>query len=460
MQHFFFIGIGGSGMSRLALFCKELGIQVSGSDRLYTQECRHPLIETLLNAGIFLFAQNGSGITNLIQRVVVSAAIEDDNPDLMRANELNIPVITRSQLLAEFFNQHNGIAISGTSGKTTTTGMVSTVLRSAHIPHRFYCGDDLLDPVPLMAPLNKDLAHMMVAEVDESDGSPIFYYPNVSIITNISFDHKTVESTTEVLKSFALQSREMVIMNADCQHSKQLMAQLEPKKVVTFGIFNEADFRAVDITYNFPGIRFRCNNFEFDLSVPGMHNVYNALATIALLNAQNIPLEEIHTGLRAFKGMKRRLELIGSVNNIRFYDDFSHNPEKIQAALTALKQFGSRLFVIFRPHGYGPMIMFRSHLAETFSAILSENDRIFFLDIYDTGGTANRSIHSADLVSDLCARSLNAQYIPDPNKIIPQLESELRDGDTVVIMGARDPFLGDYAHRLAQRLIDHCSNRV
>ncbi len=244
MENYYFVGIAGTGMSRLALLFNKLGIPVSGSDRFYPDQQGHPMLERLVVKHIPLFAQDGSGITSDITKVVISAAIEDDNADVQKARSLNIPIITRSQLLADFFDSHRGYGITGTSGKTTITGMVTTVLRHVNQAHIYYCGDDICDELPLNSPDLSDEDIIMVAEVDESDGSPVLYHPQAAVISNISLDHKGIRELLDMFEQFAGQCTDTLIMNADCLSSMQLKTRIHDKNIVTFGINNRADYQA------------------------------------------------------------------------------------------------------------------------------------------------------------------------------------------------------------------------
>ncbi len=453
MDRYFFVGIGGTGMSRLALLMKQFGIEVSGSDRCYPSQCTHPLLARLREENITIVPQDGSGLSGEITKVVVSAAIEKDNPDIITAQSLSIPVQTRSQVLADIFNRNYGLGITGTSGKTTTTGMISTVLRHIQVPHLYYCGEDLSDPLTPAPVAGEGSSVPMVAEIDESDSSPVFYHASRGLITNVSLDHQHTSHIMDILEKFCHNS-DTVILNADCPYCTDLRNRVANRSVVTFGICNPADIFAGDIKLSADGVRFMCMGMQFKLQVAGRHNVYNALGAIAMLLSMNIDPYLISCGLGKFKGIKRRLELISHQSGVRVYDDFSHNPDKIFAALTTLKQVSRRIFLIFRPHGYGPMKLFRAELIDSISTVLTQSDRIYFLDIFDAGGTADRTIHSEDLINDLKRKNMNAMYVNDPENIAGLItEAELKEGDTVVVMGARDPYLGTFARSLSSKIM-------
>ncbi|MCD6460010.1 hypothetical protein J7L67_05010 [bacterium] len=453
MDKYFFIGIAGTGMSRLAIFLTNLGINVCGSDRFYPGQKNHPIIKRLLKQKIKIYPQNADALTNDITKVVVSAAIEDTNADLIKARELSLQVITRSKLLADIFNKCKGLAITGTSGKTTITGMVSTVLRYAKQPHFFYCGDDICREIALINPPELNKNAIMAAEVDESDGSPIFYNPAAAVISNISLDHKELNIIMDIFFKFISQCTGVIILNADCPSSMILKNKIKGKEIKTFAIHKNAHYQAKNIVHSDYGIDFMCNKKVYTLKTPGLHNCYNALCAIAMLESMGIKSDIISDGLSGFKGMSRRLELVAERNGIKIYDDYSHNPDKIFAALKTLKRFCNKLFFVFRPHGYGPMIFFRTQLIDAICKALDPSDYIYFLDIYDAGGSANRTIHSENLINDLKRQGLAAQYISDPAKISSIIKPHIQSGDTVVIMGARDPYLSIYSKKIAHNLL-------
>ncbi len=438
-------------MSRLAFLLHNIGVECCGSDRCCGLGDTHPMIDRLRSAGIEVYPQNGKHIDKKISKVVVSAAIESDNPELIKTVELKIPVVTRSGLLAELFNKNQGIAVTGTSGKTSTVGMLSTVLRYLIYPHLFYCGDDLCSELYIHS-VGKNLR--IVAEVDESDGSPVLYKSKHAILTNISLDHKEIDELMEIFRVFCSQCSGVLVVNADCDYTATLVKKLKNKNILTFGTKKSADFFADRIKLTQNGSEFYLNDRHYQLHVAGRHNVYNAMSVATLLTVIGMNTDYIVEGLAEFKGMKRRLELVKEKNGIRVYDDFSHNPDKVFSALSTLKEHCDRLFFIFRPHGYSPMIRFREKFSQAISSALSEQDYIYFMDIYDAGGSANRSIHSKDLIQDLKNRSMNAEYVPKFDLLAEIIKPKLVSGDTVVLMGARDPRLSFWAKQLASELIE------
>lgn len=448
----FFIGIGGTGMSRLALFMQKTGMRIAGSDRAYTPDTQHPQILRLIQSGIPVFAQDGGGIGTHVKRIVISAAVEADNPELRIAESMGIPVITRSAALAEIFNSLTGWGITGTSGKTTTTGMAAAAARWCAVPHHLYAGDDLCGDSGEKITQDTRPLSTMICEIDESDGSPTLYHSDRLIITNISEDHKTIEELRTIFLTAAQQTHNEIILNADCVESCRLAGQLPNNKKATFGIGANADFRALNIERRPTGSAFTCNGTPYTLCVPGTHNIYNALAVIALFVSAGLPEPDIARGLAGFRGMKRRLELVAERGGIRIYDDYSHNPDKIAAALSTLKAHGGRVHWIFRPHGYGPMLLFRNELCRIARKVLDADDTVYMLDIFDAGGTAKRTIHTTDLAKDFRASGLTVEYVSDPDRLPEQVAPRVRTGDTIVVMGARDPYLSRYARDIASEV--------
>jgi len=450
----FFIGIAGTGMSRLAILLKQCGYEICGSDRFYPGSKNHPQIERLEKSNIRLYPQDASGIDKSIDTVITTPAIEESNADLSAAKLLGLNIVSRSKFLAGMFNSMRGIGISGTSGKTSTAGMVSTIFKYAGKPHLFYCGDDIAGESDLSFP-EPDTDTFLVTEIDESDGSPVYYHSDSLVITNVSLDHKQLNEIIANFVIFCNQCRNTVVLNADCPYYDELRNKISSKNIVTFGIKNPADFRPSNINLCADGSEFDIGFVKFRLAVPGMHNIYNALAAIALAESAGLALNQTVRGLSEFKGMKRRLELVAEKNGIRVYDDYSHNPDKIYAALTTLKQSCRRLIFIFRPHGYGPMILFKDQLIKSVKEALNCIDKVIFLDIYDAGGTADRSVHSSDFVESLKAQGVDAQYVPDPDSLGAILKPQVQPGDTIVLMGARDPYLSRTAKTIANTIFEN-----
>lgn len=454
MKKYFFCGIGGSGMSALALALKNRGAEISGSDRSRDAGFGAGKFNALEKQGIRLFAQDGSGLDADTSALVVSSAIEETIPDVIRARELNIPVMTRAQMLAEFFHRHNGIAIGGTSGKTTTTGMTGHILKEAGVDPSVINGGIMLNyPDSLgMGNVIAGNGAFCVIEADESDGSIELYNPAVAVVTSISLDHKPIEELKVLFGDFVSRASVGAVLNADNVDTAALKDR--NANVITFSVQGaDADLKAENITPEENGIRFTLDGEEVFLPMIGRHNAANALAAIAAAEMIGIPRAQAVKALGTFKGIHRRLETVGvTKKGVTVIDDFAHNPEKISAALSALKDYDGRLIVIYQPHGFKPTKIMRAGIVDAFDRLLSLDDTLIMQEIYYAGGTAAKDISSADLVKDLERTGKRVHFIPDRKKILTLIRGLASKGDRIVIMGARDESLSDFARQVYEAL--------
>ena len=447
MKSYFFCGIGGSGMSSLAVAIKGDGIEIKGSDRSLDQGKMPEKFETLKKLGIRLFPQDGSGIDEHTDLMVVSSAVEDNIPDVIKARALNVPIKKRAEVLAELLHRHNGIAVAGTSGKTTTTGMTGHILKS--------CG---LDPtvinggVMLNYPASDGLGNVLtgkgsfcVIEADESDGSIALYSPAVALVNSITLDHKPIEELRPLFADFVSRASVGAVLNADCPET----AALKDKNpnVMTYSLQNaDADLKAESLTPTEIGISFVLDGEKINLQLPGHHNVSNALAALCAAEMIGIPRKDAVAALETFKGIHRRTEIVGTTpKRITVIDDFAHNPEKIAASLEALKEHDGRLIIIYQPHGFGPTRMLRQGIVKAFDSGMGMDDTLIMPEIYYAGGTAAKDISAADLIRDLERTGKRVHFIPDRAKIIHLVKSLAEKGDRIVVMGARDDTLSDFA---------------
>jgi UDP-N-acetylmuramate--alanine ligase len=337
-KHYFLSGIGGSGMLPLALILKGQGHRVSGSDRGRDQGRDLKKFQDLENKGIQLFPQDGSGVRD-VDALVVSAAVENTVPDVKAALEAGIPIIKRAELLAEIFNAFpNRIAVGGTSGKTTVTGMIGYILKECGYDPVLMCGGGLKN---YGASALTGKGDVFVTECDESDGTIALYNPDVAVLTNISVDHKSIEELRVLFGDFVNKSR-VVVVNADNAEANKIIQNPHPNPlpqageggILTFG-FGDAAVTARDIFYMDEGasaiIQMGGKRAAISLEVPGAHNLSNALAAIAAVTACGVPLAAACDKLNRFTGIKRRMEWVGEAHGITVMDDFAHNPDKIAA---------------------------------------------------------------------------------------------------------------------------------
>lgn len=450
MKKYFFCGVGGSGMSSLALALKSKGADVCGSDRSRDAGLYAEKFNVLKNQGIRLFAQDGSGIDGQTDALVVSSAVEETIPDVIKARQLNVPVLTRAQVLADFLHEHNGIAVGGTSGKTTTTGMIGHILKEAGVDPSVINGGIMLNYADSLGMGNVIAGNgaFCVIEADESDGSIELYKPAVSIVTSISLDHKPVEELKVLFGDFVERASVGAVLNAD--NADTIALKDRNSNVLSFSVQGaDADLKAVNIAPVENGVRFMLDGENVFLPVIGRHNVANALAAVAAAEMIGIPRNQALEALESFKGIHRRLETVGVTRKgIAVIDDFAHNPEKISAALSALKEYKGRLIVIYQPHGFKPTKIMRAGIVEAFDRLLSLDDTLIMQEIYYAGGTAQKDISSADLVKDLERTGKRVHFIPDRKKIITLVKGLAAKGDRIVIMGARDETLSDFARSI------------
>lgn len=460
-QHrsYFFVGIGGSGMLPLALIVQARGAKVAGSDRTRDQGRLMETFSALEARGIALFPQDGSGVTDPETTVVASAAVEASVPDIAAARAIGAPTMTRAGLLASLFNEAGtSIGVAGTSGKSTTTAMIGWILRAVGRAPTVVNGAAMKnfarpEGVAFSSAVVGEDA-MFVAEVDESDGSIAGYDAAVAVINNIALDHKSLEELRALFGGFAERAGKVVI-NLDNAETAALAWRLAEHKRVTFSLSDEAaDYLGSDIQLLADGARFAVRHARaaetasVTLKTPGRHNVANALAAIAAVGACGVELTAAADALSRFEGVSRRLEVVGQAGGVTIIDDFAHNPDKIEATLATLKAQPGRVLALFQPHGYGPLRLLRDGFVQAFVAGLGAEDEIVLTDPVYFGGTVDRSVGSAEVVGDLAARGVKALHIADRAAAGDWLLQTARGGDRIVIMGARDDTLTQFARAL------------
>ncbi|OYY69613.1 MAG: UDP-N-acetylmuramate--alanine ligase [Sphingomonadales bacterium 17-56-6] len=458
-KSYFFCGIGGSGMLPLANIVRDAGAAVSGSDRALDQGRLGPKFEWLQSLGIDLFPQDGSGIISGDQILIASAAIEDSVPDIAKANALGCTRLTRAELLADLFNAAlRSVAVGGTSGKSTVTGMIGWILtdagRDPTIMNGAVMKNFVADDAPF-ASARVGQGEVFVSEVDESDGSIALFAPEVAVLNNVSLDHKTLEELRQLFGDFAKKAKACV-WNADDAETMALIAPMHLSGAVSFGFSADADFRATDIIDLPLGSRFALHALgeahAVSLIVPGRHNIANALAAIAASVALGVPAEQAVRSVERFCGLARRFDIVGTANDITLIDDFGHNPDKIAATLATLKAFPGRIIAFFQPHGYGPIRVMGGELATVFAAMLGEDDHLILCDPVYFGGTVDKSTGSPSITDAVTAAGRNAEYIPMREECGNRIVELARPGDRIVIMGARDDTLSGFAADVLKRL--------
>ncbi len=460
-KHYFFCGIGGSGMLPLALIMQARGNQVEGSDRSLDQGRTAQKFDQLRALGLKLHAQDGSGITNPEQILVCSAAVEDTVPDVQAARGIGAKEITRAALLAELFNAAaTGVAVAGTSGKSTTTGMLGWILHFADMSPTIFNGAVMKNfvtadfPLASAVPGDKDL---FVSEVDESDGSIAHYNPRIAVLNNIAFDHKPLEELRTLFRDF-VDRAETSVLNLDNDETAALFRALPSGRALSYSLTDtSADIYARNIEPAPDGIAFDVvigdrEPISITLSMPGRHNVANALAALGAAHALGVSPKTAGEALSAFRGIKRRTETVGTAGGITVIDDFGHNPDKISATLQTLHAFPGRLLIVFQPHGFGPLAMLRQSFIDCFAEALNEDDVLLMPEPVYFGGTVERTVTSKDIVSEISQLGRQAHARADRETCGDEILRLARPDDRIVIMGARDDTLSLFAADLLAKL--------
>lgn len=432
VKRFHFVGIGGIGMSGIARILLEMGYEVSGSD---VKENRNTVLLKERGAKVFV-GHSPENIDEDVQVVVYSSAVREDNPEIVRAKELGIPVIPRGEMLAELFKLKEGIAVSGSHGKTTTTSMIAHILEDAGYDPTVIIGG-ILQRLGSNAKLGK--GDLLVSEADESDGSFLKLSPAVAVITNIDKEHMDyygdLEKVVEAFSRFAgsVPFYGFCVANADDPNVRRAVGN-STKRIILFGLGEEADVRGKDLSVEKGGYSFELTAWGEDrgrirLGIPGKHNVYNALAAIAVCLELGVDVENIREALENFKNAERRMELKGFVGEIPVYDDYGHHPTELRAVMSAVREMHleRRLVLVFQPHRYS-----RTHLLfEEFIEVLREADLCILTDIFPASEENVYGVRAEDL-----AHRSGAIYVPDKEVLFDKLREVLKEEDVLLFMGA------------------------
>ncbi len=439
--HIHFIGIGGISMSGLAEILLKEGFTISGSDSK-----RSELTGLLEQAGaIVRIGQRASNITSDIELVVYTAAIHPDNPELMQAEALNIPTLTRAQLLGQIMDNYSrSIAVSGTHGKTTTTSMISHILLEAQTDPTISIGG-ILDAIG--GNIRVGNSDVFLTEACEYTNSFLNFYPKYSIILNIEEDHldffKDLEDIRRSFHAFAANTAAdgVLILNGGIADIDAIREGL-PCKVVTYGTSGTETYFASDISYDEQGCAtFLANgssaSFTVILHVPGSHNVSNAMASIACALEAGFSPSVIARGLQSFGGTKRRFELKGHLGNVTVVDDYAHHPTEIAATLNAAANYPhDRIICVFQPHTYTRTKAFWND----FASALSHADIVVLADIYAARETDTLGISSKELANEIAKLGTECHYFPGFDEIENFLLENCMNNDLLITMGAGDVY--------------------
>jgi len=459
---YFFCGVGGSGMLPLALILRGRGYEVAGSDRSLDAGRLGAKFEYLKSRGVDLFPQDGSGLASSDQILVASAAIEDSVPDVARASELGCQRLGRAELLARLVNSaKQSVAVGGTSGKSTVTGMIGWILYATRRDPTVMNGAVMKNFVSADAMFASSLVgegDAFVSEVDESDGTIALYNPSVAVLNNIALDHKSMDELRELFGAFISRAQSAVI-NLDNDESRKVYEAHKGENVSTFSLEDPAaDFLATEIVSAPDGMscilveRESGERARVCLQTSGRHNLSNGLAAIAAARACGVSLKDATSALMNFQGVRRRLEVVGTFRDMTVIDDFGHNPDKIAATLDTLHAFPGRLLVMWQPHGYGPIRHMKDQLIQCFIDNLKPADHLLLPEPVYYGGTTDRSIGSASIAEPVAAAGRNARALPDRAACGDELVRLAQPGDIIIVMGARDDTLSEFAADILKRL--------
>jgi len=445
---FHYAGVGGSGMSALAQFQVMLGGRASGSDRAFDKGERADARAKLAALGIEIVRQDGGGLAGDCAALVVSTAVESEVPDVVAARERHVPIVHRSELLAHFVDTFRTLAITGTSGKSTVVAMAFEILGGAGRKPSVITGGDLLalQAQGLWGNAAYGGSDLLVVEADESDGSVVRYHPAIGVVLNLQRDHKEPAEIARMFERFRAQVRESFVVGED--------ASLAPfaAGAVVFGFGPGVDVRGVDVVLGPDGSAFTVDGVRFALPAPGEHNVMNALAAIAACRAAGVPVADMVAPLAAFRGVGRRFQSVGVARGVEVVDDFAHNAAKIAAAIRTAQQRARRVLAVYQPHGFGPTRFLWRDFVDTFASTLRADDRLWMLEVFYAGGTATRDFSAADIVRDIVEGGVDAEFAPSRDALVQRIVAEAREGDLVLVMGARDPSLTTLAKQLLAAL--------
>ncbi|CAB4999198.1 unannotated protein [freshwater metagenome] len=445
-----FIGIGGAGMSGLARIALSHSITVSGSDAKDSS-----VVKALQALGAHISTMHSAGNVDGADLVVYSTAIATSNPEMIRAHELGLKVLTRAAALAILMSESKSIAVAGTHGKTTTSSMLAVALQACAEDPSFAIGGTI---TASGSNAHRGTGNIFVAEADESDGSFVEYHPFAAIVTNVEHDHVDFFATPAdvelAFEAFAatINSEGFLTYCADDSGARTLVTKTGDLKVISYGVAENADLRLDHIELGATGSKARAlwhgKAIGFiELVVPGHHNLLNAASVLATGIELGFAPADLLTGLATFHGTGRRFELVGMVHGIRVVDDYGHHPTEIDVTLAAARRFAGdgRLLVIFQPHRYSRTQAF----AAAFAKVLDTADRVIVLEIYAASEKPIPGITS-QLITDAMEKG---EYIPNFIEVADLIVNYAQPGDVIITLGAGD------VSSLAPIIIDGLSRR-
>jgi UDP-N-acetylmuramate--alanine ligase len=450
IQRIHFVGIGGIGMSGIAEVLLNLGYHISGSDLKETEVTRR--LQTL---GCDISYGHRKENLKEADVVVVSSAIRQGNPEVEVAEQRLIPVIPRAEMLAELMRMKVAIAIAGTHGKTTTTSLIATVLAAGGLDPTVVIGGRL-NSIGSSARLGQ--GEFLVAEADESDGSFLRLMPTIAVVTNIDPEHldfyKGIEEIKETFLGFLnkIPFFGLAVLCLDHPNIQSLIPRLK-KRFATYGLTTQADFQAKEIVFeglstSFDVIHQRREIGRLKLRMPGLHNVYNALATLATAFELDIPFQVVQETLRDFSGIQRRFQIRGEKKGILIVDDYGHHPVEVMATLRAARRgWNRRIITVFQPHRYTRT----QALFQEFLTAFNDADVLILTEIYPAGEDRIEGVEASALFEGIREYGhKNVTYLADKKEIVDHLLRVIVPGDLVITLGAGD--IWQVAEELVKRL--------
>jgi len=433
------VGICGSGMSGIAKILRQQGYQISGSDLHLNGSA-----ESLSSLGIKLWEGHSDDyIDEQMDLVVISSAIKDNNPEVQKAKAMHIEVIKRGEMLARMHNRARGIAVAGAHGKTTTSSMLAVLLSDAGLDPTFAIGGELKGT---HTNSRAGSGSLFVCEADESDGSFLALHPEIAVITNVEEDHldhyesrQNLETAFQTFVNGVKPGGKAVLWAGDPYLAGiKMPSQVEP---IYYGTIDEdADYYFDKLVTDGPTSTFEVYFHQeklgfLQLNLPGLHNVLNALAVVAVGHQLHLSWDYIRESVSQFQGARRRLEVTGKTAGVTVMDDYAHHPTEVEATLKAVRQFHQgRMVVIFQPHRFTRT----QALGDKFGPAFKESDLLIVTDVYAAGEVPIQGISGETVSHSARAAGVNTVYIADKKDIVPFLLDQVRTNDLVVTMGAGD----------------------
>lgn len=435
------VGVAGVGMSALAQALIDRGGRVEGSDRFHDAGRDLPTLRALVEAGVRLVPQDGRHIAADTAAVVLSSAIEADNAEIEAARRMGLPVRRRAEVLADLMEGRQAVAVAGTCGKTTVTGMLGWILDRAGFDPTVVNGGAVVNwrRPGRLASVRAGRSEWFVFEADESDRSVTAFRPRHAVLTNIARDHFSLDEAVALFRQFAgLVPGTLVVGPGVAEALGPSLAD----RVATPAPDAPPRCDGGRVSFTMQGVRF-------ELDMAGEHNAGNAVLAAGTAQAFGVPLREAASALRQFRGIERRLERVGRCRGAIVLDDYAHNPEKIAAAWRAAGRMGAPVFGLWRPHGYGPLRLMMNELSRRLPEVMRADDRLLLLPVFYAGGTPGGAANSEELAERIARAGARAEVAPDAATAADCLRGWARPGAVLLIMGARDPDLPRLARDIA-----------